>query len=128
MNKAFTLIEVMAAMAILSIAMLVLMNNQTGAMTQVLRVQNYERGVMITENQMHWTYLDLNEAQTWEDYADLSGEDGDYQWSVHIEPMEMETQVDARVVMLHIQATTTWPQGKGQNSYQLESLYLWGEE
>jgi general secretion pathway protein I len=128
MNRGFTLLEVMAAFAILSIALLVLIENQSSAMGSVLRVGNYERGIMIAENQLHWTCLDLNEAEDWQEYGELAGEDGDYAWSVLVEPLEMETQADARVVMLKLHASVSWPQGRGRNAVDLETLYLWGEE
>ncbi len=128
LNKAFTLIEVMAALAILSIALVVLIRSQTQSLSGVQRIQNYERAVFITENQLHWTHLDLNEAESWEDYADLTGEDGGYLWNVQIQPQEMERQTDTRVVMLKIIATTTWPEGRGTGEVRLESWYLWGQE
>ena len=126
--KGFTLLEALASVAILAIAMLVLMQSQTSALGQVLRVQDYERGVMITENQLHWTFLDLNEADEWEEYASAEGEDGDYLWQVEITPFDLEQKLENEVVMLRIVATTTWPHGPGFSSYQLETLYLWGEQ
>jgi len=126
-QRGFTLLEVMAAIAILAIAMVILIESQTHSINNVMRIQNYERGVFITENQLHWTYLDLNEAETWEEYAELSGEDGDYLWEVSLTPLEMENEVDSRVVMLHVVATTRWPEGRGEASFSLETTYLWSD-
>ena len=127
-KQGFTLIEVMAALAILSIALVVLVQSQTRSLSDVQRVQNYERAVIITENQLHWTYLDLNEAETWEDYANLTGEDGDYLWNVTIAPTQMEAEADTRAVMLKVTATTAWKEGRAESRVQLETWYLWGQE
>ena len=124
--EGFTLLEVMATLAILSVSLVVLIKSQTQSLHNVRSVRNYERAVFITENQLHWTFLDLNEAETWEDYETLSGEDGDYRWSVRVEAAEMEHELDA--VMLKIVATTTWPEGRTQGFFELETWYLWGSE
>ncbi len=126
--KAFTLLEVMAAVMILGIAMVVLIRAQTDSLNAVIRVQNYERAVFITENQLHWTYVDLNEAEDWTEYSEISGEDGDYLWSVFIEPEEMEISADTKTVMLRISAVTQWPEGRGQGLVEMQTHYLWGEE
>ncbi|CAM2067583.1 Prepilin-type N-terminal cleavage/methylation domain-containing protein [Sulfidibacter corallicola] len=124
----FTLLEAMAALAILSIGLVVLIRSQTESISSVHRIQRYERGVYITENNLHWTFLDLNEAESWEEYRDVSGEDGEYLWRVVIDPVDMDTEVDARVVMLRVVATTTWPEGQIDREYHLETWYLWSEE
>ncbi|MCB1043082.1 MAG: prepilin-type N-terminal cleavage/methylation domain-containing protein [Acidobacteria bacterium] len=128
MKRGFTLLEVMAAVMILSIAMVVLIRAQTESLNAVLRVQNYERAVFITENQLHWTLLDLNEAEHWSEYAELSGDDGDYDWQVLIDEASMEMESDTHTVMLRIVAETSWPDGRGRSSYQLTTYYLWGED
>ena len=127
-KRGFTLIEVMATLAILSIALVVLIKSQTESLNNVMQVQSYERAVFITENQLHWTFLDLNEAETWEEYAELSGEDGDYHWQVRIQQVDQESADSANVVMLQMVATTTWQVGRHENSFQLETWYLWGEQ
>lgn len=127
MKRAFTLLEVMAAIVILSIAMVVLIKAQTDSLNAVMRVQNYERAVFITENQLHWTILDLNQAEDWSEFSDLSGEDGDYLWHVMIEPVESEASGEANAVMLRIFAETAWPDGRGESQYALETRYLWGD-
>ncbi len=126
--RGFTLMEVMAALAILSIALVVLIKSQTQSLHNVSRINNYERAVFITENQLHWTFLDLNEAETWEEYGNLNGEDGDYLWSVSIQPGEMDQGADTQAVMLKVVATTTWPEGRHEGQVQLETWYLWGQE
>ena len=127
-DRGFTLIEVMATLAILSIALVILIKGQTRSLNNVMRVQTYERAVFITENNLHWTFLDLNEAESWEEYADLEGEDGDYLWRVTIQPAEMEREGDLSAVMLKIIATTTWTEGRSDQEFSLETWYLWGEE
>ncbi|PIE02349.1 MAG: hypothetical protein CSA81_07505 [Acidobacteria bacterium] len=127
-RRGFTLVEVMAAVMILAIALVVLIGSQTRTIHAVQRIQDYERGIFITENQLHWTYIDLNEADDWNEYAELSGEDGDYNWSVHIEPADTELDVDTDIVLLKVVATTRWPEGYGESSYELTTYYLWGEE
>lgn len=127
-SKAFTLLEVMAALAILSVAFVVLIRSHTQCLNNVIRVQHYERGVFITENQLHWTFLDLNEAEHWTEFTDLSGEDGDYKWRVTIEPADMGADADVELTMLHIVATTSWPEGRNETSFELETYYLWGKE
>ncbi|PIE90074.1 MAG: hypothetical protein CR997_08080 [Acidobacteria bacterium] len=127
-RRGFTLVEVMAAVMILAIALVVLIGSQTRTINAVQRIQDYERGIFITENQLHWTYIDLNEADDWNEYADLSGEDGDYIWNVHIEPADTELDVDTDIVLLKVVATTRWPEGYGESSYELTTYYLWGEE
>ncbi len=126
-NRGFTLIEVMATVALLSISMVILIKSQTQSISNVLQVQYYERAVFITENQLHWTFLELNEAETWEDLADISGEDGDYLWRVIVEPADTESEFDAQATLLRVVAATTWPSGKRQRDFHLETYYLWGE-
>ena len=128
LNRGFTLLEVMATLAVLSISIVILIKSQTQSLTNVRNVQNYERAVYITENQLHWTFLDLNEAEDWTQYSNLTGEDGEYLWNVSIQPAEMETTGQLEAVMLRIVATTTWPQGRNQGQVQLETWYLWGQE
>jgi type II secretion system protein I len=127
-QRGFTLLEVMAALAVLSIAMVTLIRSQTQSLNDVRRIQAYERGVFITENQLHWTFLDLNEAERWQDYAELSGVDGDYRWKVTIQPRDMEVQADIQVTMLEVVAETTWPEGRNGGYVRLETWYLWGRE
>ena len=127
-GKGFTLLEVMAALAILSIAMVVLIRSQTESLNVVRNLDNYQRAVFITENQLHWTFLDLNEAESWEEYGQAQGEDGDFDWAVTIQPVEMERQADTRAVMLKIVATTTWKEGRHLDEFRLETWYLWGQE
>lgn len=145
----FTLLEVMAATAILSIALVVLVRSQTQSINNVVKVQNYERAVYITENQLHWTFLDLNEAEDWSEYASLTGEDGDYVWNVEIaeaaserasgDPGSASIQPGGQIagggsgafgniILLKVVATTVWPEGRVEKSFRLETYYLWGAE
>ena len=127
-KNGFTLVEVMASVMILAIALVVLIGSQIRSINSVQRVQHYERGIFITENQLHWTFIDLNEAEDWNEYADLSGEDGDYIWNVRIEPAETEIETDTNLTLLKIVASTVWPEGYGESSYELTTFYLWGDE
>lgn len=126
--KGFTLVEVMAALMILSIALVVLIGSQSRSINSVQRIKHYERGIFITENQLQWTFIDLNEAEDWQEYADLSGEDGDYLWNVRIEQAENESDIETDMVLLRIIATTSWPEGGGESTYNLTTYYLWGAE
>lgn len=127
-TRGFTLLEVLAAVAILSIALLVLFRGQTRSMANVLEVQDYERALFITENQLHWTWIDLNEATAWQEYASLNGEDGDFRWQVQIEPTQAAAADGKTVTLLRVMASTTWPKGQAEGHVALESYYLWGEE
>ena len=128
LRKGFTLVEVMAALMILAISLVVLIGSQTRSINSVLRIKHYERGVFITENQLQWTFIDLNEAEDWQEYSDLSGEDGDYLWTVQIDPAENDSDFDVDITLLRIVATTRWPEGYGESSYELVTYYLWGSE
>lgn len=127
-QRGFTLIEAMAALAILSIGLVVLIRAQTNSLNSVRRVTDYEKAVFITENQLHWTFLELNEVEHWEDLRDLRDVDQGFEWHVQIQRADMENVAEVEVTMLHITATTTWIEGRGQSQYQLETYYLWGEE
>ncbi len=118
----------MAALAILSIAMVVLIRSQTESLNIVRNLDNYSRAVYITENQLHWTFIDLNEADSWEEYRQTQGEDGDYDWQVILEPVEMQAATDTRAVMLKVVATTSWQVGRHRDEFRLETWYLWGQE
>jgi len=124
--RGFTLIEVLAAVAILSIAMVVLIQSQTQSIGNVVRVKKFERAVYITENQLHWTFLDLNEAEDWHEYSSLSGEDGDYLWNVQITLANSDSASGRDVELLRIIARTSWPEGESEREFQLETYYLWG--
>ena len=125
-TRAFTLVEVMAALMVLSISLVVLIGSQTRSINSVQRIKHYERGIFITENQLQWTFIDLNEAEDWKEYADLTGEDGDYTWNVRIEPADTETDADVDIMLLKIVASTSWSEGHGTSSYDLTTYYLWG--
>lgn len=127
-RRAFTMLEVIAAMAILSVGLMVLFRGQTQSMENVRMIARYERAVFITENQLHWTFLDLNESEDWSGLSDLKGEDGEYNWSVQIEPADTEKQGNIDMTLLKIIATTTWEDGNRERSYYLETWYFWGEE
>lgn len=127
-HAGFTLLEALAALAILGISLVILLRSQTLSISNVTQIQRYERGVFITENNLHWTFLDLNEADSWRDYQSVDGIDGDYNWRVTIEPVEMEMQFNTPVVMLRVVATTAWREGVSDREYSLETWYLWGEE
>lgn len=125
--RGFTLIEVMATLAILSIALVVLIKAQTQSVNNVRRISVYERGVFVTENQLLWTILELNDVENWEELADMPVEDGIYYCNVTVSPVEMDSGEDLQATMLRIVATTTWPEGRGQSEFQLETMYLWAE-
>lgn len=126
-RPAFTMIEVLAALAILSIALVVLIKSQTQSISNVRRVSTYERAVFNTENQLHWTFLELGQIEDWEELHELSGEESEFRWQVLINEVEHEDSVENKAILLQIVATTTWREGRGQSSFRLESRYLWGE-
>ena len=126
--EAFTLLEVMAALAILSISLVILVRSQTESLNNVRRIQTYERGMFIAENQLHWTMIDLNEAQDWNELSTLEGEDGPYLWRVEMQPAEMERGLDSQITMLRIKAMVSWPEGRGEGYIELETWYLWGKD
>ena len=128
MKKAFTLIEVMAALAIISVSLIVLIRGQTQSLNNVQRVQGYEKALFVTENNLHWTFLDLNEAANWEDLRDLTVEDGAYRCRITIEPVEMENDLGVSLVMLRIRAVTYWYEGERESQMALETMYLWGQQ
>lgn len=127
-NRGFTMLECLCAVAILSISMVVLIRSQTRSLDNVRMVGNYERAVFLTENMLHWTFLDLNESENWEDYAMMEDEEGPFSWRVTVEPLEMEKESEITMVMLKVVATTTWQEGRSQQEFQLETAYFWGEE
>lgn len=124
----FTLIEVLAALAILSIALVVLIKGQTQSLSSVTRIGNYERAVFITENNLHWTLIDMKHIEDWEELADLTVEDGDFICNVRVEPADFEDSGDMEATLLRIVATTTWPEGRKGGFFQLETWFLWGKQ
>jgi len=129
-HRAFTLIEVLAALAILGIGMTILIRSQTQSLDNVRKVSNFERAVFTTENQLHWTFLDLNQADSWEEFQKVSVEDnkGMYRIEITLEPVEMERQGQVDMTILKITAVTTWREGNREQFFRLESNYFWGEE
>lgn len=127
-QRAFTLIEVMAAMAILAIALVVLIKSQTQSITNVHLVDTYERAIFITENQLHWTLLELNQAESWDDLRELEGDDLGYHWKVTVDAVKNENVGNnTTAALLNIVATTSWGEGPRARSVELETMYLWGE-
>lgn len=127
-QRAFTLIEVMAALAILAIALVVLIKSQTQSITNVHLVDTYERAIFITENQLHWTLLELNQAESWDDLRELEGDDLGYHWKVTVDAVKNENVGNnTTAALLNIVATTSWGEGPRARSVELETMYLWGE-
>jgi len=129
-RRGFTMIEVLAALAILAIGMTVLIRSQTQSLNNVRKVRNYERAVYNTENQLHWTIIDLNQAEAWEDVAAIGPteeDEGGYVTEVKIEPQEMDRQGENEMVMLRIKATTDWQEGSRRQAFSLETWYFWGD-
>jgi type II secretion system protein I len=127
MMSGFTLLEVMAALMIMTISFVVLVQTQTESLSAVNRIQNHQRAVMLCENQLYWTMIDLNQVETWEELASLSGFDGDYQWTVVIREQTLEEAYESDLVFLHIIAEVRWPEGRHEGTFSLDTHYLWGE-
>lgn len=126
--RAFTLVEVLAALAILSISLVVLIKSQTQSINNVRRIADYERAVFVTENNLHWTFIDLGMVDDWEEYADQTVEDGPFLCRITIREADHERAGDLEASMLQIQAVTTWQEGRRESSFALETWYLWGAE
>ncbi len=126
-QRGFTMLEVLVTLAIFSISLIVLIQAQTRSMSNVQNVRDYEKAVFIAENQLHWTMLDLNEAEEWQQYAEASGEDMGCNWSVVITPVDSESDTQGNATLLKIVATVEWPQGRNNGLFELETWYLWGE-
>jgi len=129
-QRGFTLMEVMAALAILSIALVILIKSQTESLSNVASISNYERAVFYTENALHWTFLDLNHAESWEEFQSVTTEeeDGDYVIVTTVQQADMEGEGEIQAVMLKIIAATTWKDGRHEGNFELETWYLWGQE
>lgn len=125
--RAFTLIEVMAALAILSISLVVLIKSQTQSISNVQLISTYERAQFITENQLHWTLLELNQAESWESLRELQVEEGEFTSRITIEATKNETVGNVKASLLHIVAVTSWGEGRRARSLELETQYLWGD-
>ncbi len=126
--RAFTMIEVMAAMAILAISLVVLIKSQTQSISNVNLVDTYERAVFITENQLHWTLLELNQAESWDSLRQLEGDDLGYHWRVTVESVKNDSAGNnANANLLRVVATTSWGEGQRERSIELETMYLWGD-
>ncbi len=127
-QRAFTLIEVMAAMAILAISLVVLIKSQTQSISNVHLVDTYERAVFITENQLHWTLLELNQAESWDDLRELEGDDLGYHWKVTVDAVKNEDLGNnSTAALLRIVASTSWGDGPRARTVALETMYLWGD-
>ncbi len=127
-HRGFTMLEVLAALAILGIGLTVLIRSQSQSLNNVRKVANYERAVFVTENQLHWTFIELGEVDDWREVAGIGTlEDGPYRIDVSIEPTDMERQGQVEMEMLEIVATTTWQEGTREQVYTLETWFFWGE-
>jgi len=127
--RGFTLLEVLASLAIFAIAVVVLIESQTRSMSNVQNVRAYEKAVFIAENQLHWTMIDLSEAESWEEYGQVSGEDLGCDWRVTITPVDSQAEVETSATLLKVIAEVSWPMSnRHQGYYSVETWYLWSEQ
>jgi len=125
--RAFTLIEVLAALAILAISLVVLVKSQAQSIGNVRRVSIYEKAVIVTENQLYWTYIDLAQAENWEEYRTDTFEDKGFKFTITLDQADTDKSADFDATLLKVKVVTTWKEGRGEGFFELETWYLWGK-
>ncbi len=119
-SSGLTLLEVMVAMAVMSIGLLVLMAGFSEGGRARRSAALYSRGVFLGEQLMDKTLADreFNEGSsegTWEE-APL------YHWRLEIKPRHHDQENGEPERFLELILLTSWPDGPQERSFQLETV------
>lgn len=117
-SRGFSLLEILVAFAILSLALGVLYRSVGGSARQVADVVTYERADVLAQSLME-AYESVPPAG-----VQASGDVGGLSWSVATQPfVTAQQQANPRAVRLHaLHIAIRWQDGEQQRSLELNTL------
>jgi type II secretion system protein I len=116
----FTLLEVLVALALLSIALVVILQLFSANMQGIAASDGYTRAVMTAESQMREITDDKEIVEkTWSETTN----DG-YRIEGVITPAESERTKDLPVSLLEISVTVHWTDGSRERAFTLRTMKL----
>jgi len=123
-EKGFTLLEIIASLAILAVGILTLVQLFSGSMNQAAQADRYLNGVYLAQQKFSQLEMDGFKAE------DNEGtfEDETYSWQLEILPYESPlNNEDARIELQKVSLRVYWEDKNQEKEVQLVSLNILGE-
>ena len=123
-EKGFTLLEIIASLAILAVGILTLVQLFSGSMNQAAQADRYLNGVYLAQQKFSQLEMDGFKAE------DNEGtfEDETYSWQLEILPYESSlNSEDARIELQKVSLRVYWEDKNQEKEVQLVSLNILGE-
>ena len=123
-EKGFTLLEIIASLAILAVGILTLVQLFSGSMNQAAQADRYLNGVYLA--QQKFSQLEMDGFNT--DDNEGTFEDETYRWQLEILPYESSlNSEDARIELQKVSLRVYWEDKNQEREVQLVSLNILGE-
>lgn len=116
----FTLLEVVAAMAIVALLLVPLLRLHLLSMDATVRAQDLTTAVLLTQGRLTamGAFPEPGEEEGSYDDPELAK----YKWHTTVTEHKFDTEGDeASVEVRHIEVTVSWPDGRQERHYSLES-------
>ena len=120
LNTGFTLIEVLVAFVILSIAVATLLVAFSGGVRNSALTRDYTKAVIIAESQLSQSGIN----QPFSGDATLEGTQGKFYWQESVTPLE--TAINDDWQLFEVTVAVSWKTFNGQRSLEVSSL-KWGK-
>lgn len=125
-SAGFTLIEVLLAFVVFALSFTVVLEILSGSMRNTVRAREYTEVALLAQSLMDQVGLDI----PLEAGASSSGESGDYQWQMDINPLagtadnarSMELAELTGIDLLEAECTITWGSYPGEHSNRFSTV------
>ena len=124
-EKGFTLLEIIAAITILAVGILTLVQMFSGSINQATQAERYLNGVYLAQQKFSQLELDNFQSDTTEgSFESLDN----YHWQLEILPYESPlNNEEARIKIEKVSLRVYWEDGNQEKEVQLVSLKTQGE-
>ena len=124
-EKGFTLLEILAAMAILAVAILTLIQMFSGSINQAAQAERYLNGVYLA--QQKFSQLEMANFKSDITEGEFENQEG-YRWQLEILPYESPlNNEEARIQIEKVSLRVYWEDRDQEKEVQLVSLKTLGE-
>jgi general secretion pathway protein I len=124
-EKGFTLLESIAAMTILAVSILTLVQLFSGSLNQAAQTEQYLNGVYLAQQKFSQMEIDNFQSETSEGtFEDQEG----YRWKLEVTPYESSlNDEEARIKLEKVLLRVSWDDKNQEKEVQLVSLKILGE-